>query len=224
MPIPIENVLAAFPPSVKAGNVTLGPLSIGGAIRLAEIGVDARKTPVPKDKLFAAAWILSDQVKVKDQGEGWNHSSVHLHLSPSPAFRSDQVKVKDQGEGWNHSTVHLHLSPSPAFRKFLSKARCGLKELANAIEEVLNQAFLTFIPPQQQQDAPISLTPDGLGWPLELAGFLCAEYGWTFEYALATPVCRAFALQAVSRVQHGGKHGGPDYVERTLDIVKNAGN
>lgn len=195
MPLPIENVLAAFPPSVKAGNVTLGPLSIGGAIRLAQIGVDARKTPVPKDKLFAAAWILSDQ-----------------------------VKVKDQGEGWNHSTVHLHLSPSPAFRKFLRKARCGLKELANALEEVLNQAFVTFIPPQQQQDAPISLTPDGLGWPLELVGFLCAEYGWTFEYALATPVCRAFALQAVSRVQHGGKHGGPDYVERTLDIVKNAGN
>ena len=58
MPLPIENVLAAFPPSVKAGNVTLGPLSIGGAIRLAEIGVDARKTPVPKDKLFAAMDVL----------------------------------------------------------------------------------------------------------------------------------------------------------------------
>lgn len=173
MPLPIENVLAAFPPSVKAGNVTLRPLSIGGAIRLAEIGVDARKTPVPKDKLFAAAFVLSGE---------------------------------------------------PDLKRFLRRSRCGLKELANALEEVLNQAFTTFIPPQQQQDAPISLTPDGLGWPLELTGFLCAEYGWTFEYALATPVCRAFALQAVSRVQHGGKHGGPDYVERTLDIVKNSGN
>lgn len=173
MPLPIENVLAAFPPSVKAGNVTLGPLSIGGAIRLAQIGVDARKTPVPKDKLFAAAFVLSGEHDLK---------------------------------------------------RFLRRSRCGLKELANALEEVLNQALATFIPPQQPQDAPISLTPDGLGWPLELAGFLCAEYGWTFEYALATPVCRAFALRAVSRVQHGGKHGGPDYVERTLDIVKNAGN
>ena len=173
MPLPIENVLAAFPPSVKAGNITLRPLSIGGAIRLAEIGVDARKTPVPKDKLFAAAFVLSGE---------------------------------------------------PDLKRFLRRSRCGLKELANALEEVLNQAFTTFIPPQQQQDAPISLTPDGLGWPLELVGFLCAEYGWTFEYALATPVCRAFALQAVSRVQHGGKHGGPDYVERTLDIVKNSGN
>lgn len=173
MPLPIENVLAAFPPSVKAGNVTLGPLSIGGAIRLAKIGVDAKKTPVPKDKLFAAAFVLSGE---------------------------------------------------PDLKRFLRRAKCGLKELANALEEVLNQAFVTLIPPQQPQDAPISLTPDGLGWPLELVGFLCAEYGWTFEYALATPVCRAFALQAVSRVQHGGKHGGPDYVERTLDIVTNAGN
>ena len=173
MPLPIENVLAAFPPSVKAGNVTLRPLSIGGAIRLAEIGVDARKTPVPKDKLFAAAFVLSGEQDLK---------------------------------------------------RFLRRSKCGLKDLATALEEILNQAFVTFIPPQQQQDAPISLTPDGLGWPLELVGFLCAEYGWTFEYALATPVCRAFALQAVSRVQHGGKHGGPDYVERTLDIVRNAGN
>ena len=182
MPLPIENVLAAFPPSVRAGNVTLRPLSIGGAIRLAEIGVDAKKTPVPKDKLFAAAWILS--------------STVPSASSPTGADKD--------------------------LRKFLRRVKCGLKELANAVEEVLNQAFATFIPPQQPKDAPVSFTPDGLGWPLELAGFLCAEYGWSFEYALATPVCRAFALQAVSRVQHGGKHGGPDYVERTLDIVKNS--
>ena len=171
MPLPIENVIAAFPPSVKAGNVTLHPLSIGGAIRLAEIGVDAKKTPVPKDRLFAAAFVLSGEKDLK---------------------------------------------------RFLRRARCGLKELENAVEDVLNQAFSTFIPPMQQKDAPAQLTPDGLGWPLELAGFICAEYGRTFEYALATPVCRAFALQAVSRVLHGGKHGGPDYVERTLDIVRNA--
>ena len=187
MPLPIENVIAAFPPSVKAGNVTLHPLSIGGAIRLAEIGVDAKKTPVPKDKLFAAAWIIS---------EGG---------TPSP-----------------HSFTPRGGGVPPALKKFLRRARCGLKELANAVEDVLNQAFSTFIPPMQQKDAPAQLTPDGLGWPLELAGFLCAEYGWTFEYALATPVCRAFALQAVSRVLHGGKHGGPDYVERTLDIVMNS--
>ena len=171
MPLPIENVIAAFPPSFRAGNVTLRPLSIGGAIRLAEIGVDAKKTPVPKDKLFAASFVLSGEKDLK---------------------------------------------------RFLRRAKCGLKELASAVEEVLNQAFSTFIPPQQQKDAPVSFTPDGLGWPLELAGFLCAGYGWSFEYALATPVCRAFALQAVSRIQHGGKHGGPDYVERTLDIVKNS--
>ena len=168
--LPRENVIAAFPPSVKAGNVVLRPLTLGGAIRLAERGISTGSR-VPKDKLFAAAFVLSGDKDLK---------------------------------------------------RFLRRAKCGLKELASAVEEVLNQAFSTFIPPQQPKDAPVSFTPDGLGWPLELTGFLCAEYGWSFEYALETPVCRAFALQAVSRIQHGGKHGGPDYVERTLDIVKNS--
>ena len=197
MPLPIENVIAAFPPSVKAGNVTLHALSIGGAIRLAEIGVDAKKTPVPKDKLFAAAFVLGEVQRFGMFGR--------FGASLFGRFNTSQTS-----------------QTSPTFQTFIKRARCGLKELENAVEDVLNQAFSTFIPPMQQKDAPAQLTPDGLGWPLELAGFLCAEYGWTFEYALATPVCRAFALQAVSRVLHGGKHGGPDYVERTLDIVRNA--
>ena len=178
--LPIENVIAAFPPSVKAGNVTLRPLSIGGAIRLAEKGIDVTKTPVPKDKLFAAAYILS----------------VPSALSPTGAEKN--------------------------LRLFLRRAKCGLKELADAVEDVLNQAFATHIPPMQEKDAPAQLTPSGLGWALVLVEWLCAEYGWSFDEALATPVCRALALQAAARVRHGGKHGGPDYVERTLDIVRNS--
>ena len=169
--LPIENVIAAFPPSVKAGNVTLRPLSIGGAIRLAEKGIDVTKTPVPKDKLFAAAFVLSG--------------------------------AKD-------------------LKRFLRRAKCGLKELADAVEDVLNQAFATHIPPMQEKDAPAQLTPSGLGWAIVLVEWLCAEYGWSFDEALATPVCLALALQAAARVRHGGKHGGPDYVERTLDIVRNS--
>lgn len=171
MAIPIENVIAAYPPSVKVGRITLAPLSIGGVIRLSEAGVDVTKTPVPKDKLFAAAFVLSGEEN---------------------------------------------------YRRFLARAKCGLKELRNAVESVLNQAFTTRIPPQQAKNVTISFTPSGHGWALELLEFLCAEYGWTFDEALATPVCRAFALQAVARVRNGGKHGGPDYIERTLDIVKNS--
>ena len=171
MPLPIENVIAAFPPSVKAGNVTLRPLSIGSWIRLAEIGIDVMKTPVPKDKIFLTAFVLSG--------------------------------AKD-------------------LKRFLKRARVGLKELSNAVEEILNASFSTHIPPMQDKDAPAQLTPSGLGWPLVLAEWLCAEYGWTFEHAIDIPLPRVFALQAAARVRHGGKHGGPDYVERTLDIVKNS--
>lgn len=169
MQFPIENRIAFFPPSVRAGNIVLHPLSIGDAIRLDEIGVDVTKKPVPKDRLFAVAFVLSGKTE---------------------------------------------------YRRFLRSAKCGLKELSNAVEEVLNTAFSTRIPPQSDEHAPQSFTPSGLGWPLVLAEAMCAEYGMSFDAAVATPICRAFALQAAARVRNGGKHGGPDYVERTLDIVK----
>ena len=116
-------------------------------------------------------------------------------------------------------------TPNPKEKKEkgidLKRARVGLKELSNAVEGILNASFSTHIPPMQDKDAPAQLTPSGLGWPLILAEWLCAEYGWTFEHAIDIPLPRVFALQAAARVRHGGKHGGPDYVERTLDIVKN---
>ena len=39
MQIPVENVLAAYPPSRRAGAVTLMPLTLGGALALAAMGV-----------------------------------------------------------------------------------------------------------------------------------------------------------------------------------------
>ena len=163
MPLPIENVIAAFPPSVRAGNVVLRPLTLGGAIRLAERGISTGSR-VPKDKLFVAAWILSD---------------------------------------------------SPQFRRFLRKAKCGLKELSNAVEEVLNTAYETYVKPLQRNgETQNALTPSGLGWALEFAEWLCAEYGWGWREALDTPVATVYALAAACRARHGGKHGAPDYIER----------
>jgi len=170
MTLPVENLIAAYPPTVKVGRITLKPLSVGGAILLASVGVDVTKTPVPKDKLFEAAFVLSGRKDYMD---------------------------------------------------FLRGAKCGLKELSEAVEEVIAQAFSTRIVPRQEIGS-VSFTPSGHGWPLELAESLCAEYGWSFDAALDTPLCRAFALQAVSRIRNGGIHGGPDYIERTLDIVKNS--
>ena len=57
-------------------------------------------------------------------------------------------------------------------------------------------------------------TPYGLGWPLELAESLCAEYGWRWQEALDTPVVTVWALVAAARQRKGGRHGGIDYIER----------
>ena len=194
---PIENVIAAFPPSFAAGNVTLRPLTIGGAIRLAEIGVDVTKTPVPTDKLFKAAFVLTTGCEVEKAGGGGQRNS-NLRCPPPPFL----------------STSH--------YRRFLRHAKCGLKELSSAVEAALNAAFATRIPPMEDNRAPTQLTPSGLGWPLELAEWLCAEYGWHFAEVMDLPLAAAFALQAAARIRYGGKHGGPDYIERTLDIVKNS--
>lgn len=160
---PPENTLAAFPPARTAGNVTLLPLTLGGAIRLAREGVDAGAR-VPREKVFAAAFVLSGE--------------------------------EDE-------------------RRFLRRARCGLKELASAIEATLNDAFETWVkPPSPPRGATRHLTPHGLGWPLEIAEFLCGEYSWTWRDALDTPVATAYALMAANRQRHGGRHAGLDYAER----------
>lgn len=159
---PAENVIAAFPPSVKVGNVTLKPLTLGGAIRLTEYGIDTAAR-VPKEQLFTAAWILSGE--------------------------NDQ-------------------------KKFLRRMRVGLAELSNAVEEVLNTSCITFVKPVVNKTATASPTPKGLGWPLVYAEWLCAEYGWTWDEAMATPVARVYALDAACRERHGGKHAGLDYFQR----------
>ena len=159
---PVENVIAAFPPSVKAGNVTLRPLTLEGAIRLSQYGIDTSK-PIPKEQLFTAAWILSGA--------------------------SDR-------------------------KKFLRRLHVGLQALSNAVEEVLNASCMTFIKPVSNGDAAPSPTPKGLGWPLVYAEWLCAEYGWTWAEAMATPVARVYALEAACRERHGGRHAGLDYFQR----------
>ena len=65
--------------------------------------------------------------------------------------------------------------------------------------------------------------PSGLGWPLELAEALMAEYGIPFGEAARIPLCRAFALVACVRQRHGGRHAGPDYWERVTMRARKRG-
>lgn len=106
------------------------------------------------------------------------------------------------------------LSGETDYRRFLRRTKCGLRALSAAVETVLNDAFATALGPAARKNATKHLTPHGLGWPLELAEFLCAEYGWSWQEALETPVVTVYALAAAARQRTGGKHGGFDYVER----------
>lgn len=159
---PVENVIAAFPPSVKVGNVTLKPLTLGGAIRLAGYGIDT-SARIPNDKLFTAAFVLSGESDLK---------------------------------------------------KFLRRMRVGLQALANGVEEVLNTACMTYVKPVSNAPETPSPTPKGIGWPLVYAEWLCAEYGWTWDEAMDTPMVRVYALETAARERHGWKHAGLDYFQR----------
>lgn len=115
------------------------------------------------------------------------------------------------------------LSGEADYKRFLRRAKYGLKELSRAVETVLNTAFATYVRPAAHKDAPTQLTPSGLGWPLELAEFLCAEYGWSWRDALDTPVVTVYALAAAARQRTGGKHSGFDYLERQYNEDVKAG-
>ncbi len=163
MTVPVENYFAAFPASYRAGNVTVAPLTLGGAIRLAHEGIDCG-VAVPREKLCLAAFVLSGATD---------------------------------------------------YKKFLRRAKCGLQELSNAVESALNNAFETYVkPPPPPKGARVRTGPHGCGWPLEVAEFLCGEYGWSWRDALATPVVTAFALVAACRQRHCDEPGGFDYMER----------
>lgn len=185
MQIPVENVLAAYPPSRRVGALALGPLTLGGALALAALGVDFSKSRVETAKLPVVAAVLAGLI------------------SPDAA---------------------LHGEPR-ALARAIRLVKRRLSAVSEAVEKIFNDAFATRIKPAAPKDAPVSFTPHGLGWPLRLAEQLCADYGWSFEAALETPLARAWALDACARERHGGKHGDCDYIERVeAEKIRRRGN
>ena len=175
MTVPCENIFAAFPVSHRAGNATLGPMTLCQAILLGAFDVPLEiRFPVPADKVVVAAMLLS------------------------PAWRSADRLPDDRD-----------------FRRFAKDLKADLEELAKAVESARAFALSTYVkPPKPPPGARVRTTPHGCGWPLEVAEYLCGEYGWSWREALATPVVTAFALVAASRQRHGDEPGGFDYVER----------
>lgn len=107
-----------------------------------------------------------------------------------------------------------HLPGEKDFKCFAKRLKADCRELKEAVEAARAFSFSTYIkPPPPPKGARINKGPHGYGWPLEVAEFLCGEYGWSWRDALATPVVTAFALVAASRQRHGDKPGGFDYME-----------
>ena len=175
MTVPVENYFAAFPASYRAGNVTVGPMTLGQAIMLGAFDVPlAADVPIPADKLTIAAMLLTAEWRAVD-----------------------------------------HLPDEKDFKRFAKRLKADCKELKKAVEAARAFSFSTYVkPPPPPKGARINKGPHGYGWPLEVAEFLCGEYGWSWREALATPVVTAFALVAASRQRHGDEPGGFDYMER----------
>lgn len=105
------------------------------------------------------------------------------------------------------------------FERFLARIDCGLDELQKAVETVLNAALRPYVAPRSERRNAVPKGADsltGLGWPFEVAEFLCAEYGWLFADALALPVATALALMTASHQRHGGKFRGMDWMQRIV--------
>lgn len=175
MTVPAENYFAAFPTSHRAGNVELGPMTVGQAIMLGAFDVPlAADVPIPADKLMVAAMLLTAEWRAAD-----------------------------------------HLPGEKDFKCFAKRLKADCNELKEAVEAARAFSFSTYVkPPPPPKGARINKGPHGYGWPLEVAEFLCGEYGWSWREALATPVVTAFALVAASRQRHGDEPGGFDYMER----------
>lgn len=111
-----------------------------------------------------------------------------------------------------------HLPDERDFKRFAKRLKADGNELKEAVESVRSFAMSTYVkPPKPPKGARVRTGPHGYGWPLEVAEFLCGEYGWTWREALATPAVTAFALIATSRQRHGDEPGGFDYMERIKD-------
>ena len=109
---------------------------------------------------------------------------------------------------------------------FVKRLGGSVAKVAHAVNVLVGEAMLPFIPPKKE-DGAVEIDdglPKGNGWPLEIAEALCAHYGWGFDEVLRIEVQKALALIAVSRQRNSGGSGGPDYYDRIrIERWKKAG-
>ena len=98
--------------------------------------------------------------------------------------------------------------------KYCRRFSGHIKELSIAVNGLVAEAFLPFVPAKGDDSAISDGLPHGFGWPLEIAEALSSRYKMSFSDALNTPMATALALIAANRHNAGGVSGGPDYYDR----------
>lgn len=109
----------------------------------------------------------------------------------------------------------LNLSTSQrAFNRFERRVKRHLKPLAEAVNKICTDAFTPYVKPPKSSTNKICNTKTGAGWALDFAEALCADYGWSWEMAVNTPLSTVFALSAAYLDRHDLRPNCMDYEQR----------
>ena len=101
-----------------------------------------------------------------------------------------------------------------SFNRFSRRVKRLLKPLAEAVNKICTDAFTTYVKPPKSNTNKISNTKTGAGWALDFAEALCADYGWSWEMAVNTPLSTVFALSAAYLDRHDLRPNCMDYEQR----------
>ena len=109
----------------------------------------------------------------------------------------------------------LNLSTSQrAFKRFERRVKSHLKELVEAVNKIRTDALTPYVKPPKSSTNKICDTKTGAGWALDFAEALCADYGWSWEMAVNTPLSTVFALSAAYLDRHDLRPNCMDYEQR----------
>lgn len=195
MTLPIENYLAFFPATITVGMgwlrrpVRLGPLTIGRAVLLDALGVDVRQ-PISDVDTAIVAYVLKGEAASRRFNE-----NVAYVLKGEAASRRFNENEK-------------------SFKAFSRRVKRHLKPLTKAVNAICTDAFTPYVKPPKSTNNRISDTKTGAGWALDFAEALCADYGWSWQEAINTPLSTVFALSAAYLDRHNLRPNCMDYEQR----------
>ena len=187
MTLPIENYLAFFPATIT-------------------VGMGWLRRPVRLGPLTIGRAVLLDALGVDPQRT----------IAEKDAALVAFVLSGEQGTG-NGEQIGPFPDPCslfPSFKRFERRVKHHLKPLAEAVNKICTDAFTTYVKPPRRENKVASNTKTGAGWTLDFAEALCADYGWSWETAMNTPLATVFALAAASLDRYGLRPNCMDYEQR----------